>query len=103
MSANSTCTDLSNAVISCTISSFQSLSVVLPYIATNVQFGISISNIRNPGSYKPTTTPFTVITKSNDLISSFASGSFNQVLSNSLPSIFQTISYSFSPGAYGDS
>jgi hypothetical protein len=89
MTVNSTCTDLSLNPLSCISDSYQALQVILPAIAGGVQFGVIISNIRNYASFQPINSSFSFITKTNDQISTFASGSVSPSLVNSVPSSFQ--------------
>ena len=77
------------------------MQATLGAIGANSQFGVIISAVRNPPSYKPTATNFTFETRTSDLINSFASGVFSTPFVNSVPSSFQLVSYTFSPAAYG--
>lgn len=102
MTLNSTCTDLNAVTLNCTLTSYQAVSVSLSAISSGVQYGVIISNIRNPPSYRPTASNFTFQTKTTDLISIYSSGTIAPNLANSLPSSFSSLSYSFAPGAYAD-
>ena len=62
-----------------------------------------ISNIRNPPSYRPTATNFTFETKTGDLVNSFATGTFSTPFVNSIPSLFQQVNHTYTPGQYGSS
>jgi hypothetical protein len=101
LTASSQCTDLAGTVLSCNEGSYHSMQVTLNAIASNTQFGVVISSIRNPPTYQPTATSFTFETKTADLVSSYASGTYSTPFINSVPSAFQQISYSFFPGSYG--
>jgi hypothetical protein len=107
MTASSLCSDLTNISLNCSQNSYQSLQVTLNAIAAGTLFGISVSNIRNAGSYKPMSGSFTFITKTSDQVSTFASGNYiasaDPSLTNSIASRFTDVQYSFSPGAYGTS
>ena len=103
LSVNSACTDLGGIALSCTQGSYTTLQVSLNAVSGNSIFGVIITNIRNPSSYKPTASYFSFITRTIDLVSSYASGSVLTAFTNSVPSIFQQISYSFFPGSYGSS
>jgi hypothetical protein len=59
LTANSSCTDLVGTALICTEGSYKSMQITLDAINANAQFGVTISNIRNPPSYKPTVTNFT--------------------------------------------
>lgn len=101
MTANSTCTDLNSITLTCSLSSYQSLTVILSAVSSGAQFGVIVSNVRNPPSYRPTTNSFNFTTQTADQVSIYSYGVYSTSLSNSVPSIFSSISYSFNPGAYG--
>lgn len=90
-------------MLNCIIGSYTSLQVSLSAVSGNTIFGVIINNIQNSPSYKPTASYFSFITKTIDLVSSYASGSVIKVFTNSVPSSFRQISYSFFPGSYGSS
>lgn len=100
---NSTCTDSSSAILNCAQSGLQNLIVTINAIAQNTQFSITVSNIMNPPSYKPLSSGFVCTTKTSDQVSTYASGTSTNILTNSVPSLFQSISATFSPGAYNSS
>ncbi len=101
--ANSACMDLLGAPLNCTQGSFRSMQVILNDITANTLFGVIITNIRNPPSYKPTASNFTFETKTSDLVNSYATGIYSTPFLNSVPSTFQQLSYTFTPGRYGSS
>ena len=101
MTTSSVCTDLVGGSLNCSQTGYQSLIVTLPTIAAGVQYNLLVTNVRNPGSYRPTTTFFTVETKTSDQISSYAKGTISTVFTNSQPSPFTDITYKYVPGAYG--
>ena len=100
MSASSVCTDVAQ---SCLQTSFQDLIVTLPGITAGAQYLINVTNVKNPPSYRPSTGNFTATTKTADQISIYTEGSIPSPFTNSLPSAFTSISYSFTPGAFGSS
>ena len=102
MTLASACTDLNGNTLNCTLTSYQAVAVSLPNVPAGVQYGVIISNIRNPPSYRPTASNFTLTTKTADLISIYAQGTIAPNLANSLPSSFTALSYSFTPAAYAD-
>lgn len=107
MTASSLCFDLTNITLNCSQNSYQSLQVTLNAITAGTFFGITVSSIRNAGSYKPMSGSFTFITKTSDQVSTFASGNYlassDPSLTNSMASLFTDVQSSFSPGAYGTS
>jgi hypothetical protein len=102
LTSASLCTDLNGLPLTCTQNSFQGLTVTLPAVASSVQFGVIVTLIRNPASYRPTSGNFTALTQTGDQVSSYASGNFSTPIINSLPSIFTSLTYTFSPGSFGD-
>ena len=100
MTATSACTNLS---FTCTQTSFQDMIITLPSIAAGAQYLVNITNVRNLPSYRPSTGSFTATTKTSDQISTYAQGSIASTFTNSLPSSFNNIVYSFTPGAFGSS
>ena len=60
MTATSTCS------ITCTQTSFQDLIVTLPAINGSAQFIVSVTNVRNPPSYRPSAGFFNATTKTSD-------------------------------------
>jgi hypothetical protein len=103
MTLTSACTDLAGNPLNCSLTSYQALTVTLNSVIAAALYGVVVSNVRNSPSYRPITDNFTVITKTADLISTYAQTSFTAALANSLPSAFAAITYSFTPGAYADS
>ena len=99
MTASSTCTDLSNVSVPCILNSLQSLTVTLPQTTGGSQFGVWVSNVKNPASYRPTATNVTATTA--DAISTYASSTFAPAMANTKPSLFQNVSYAFANRIYG--
>jgi hypothetical protein len=100
---NSLCTDLVGTALTCTQGSYTSMQVTLNVVIGSTLFGVIISNIRNPPSYKPTATSFTFQIKTGDLVSIFTTGTYSTPFVNSVPSVFTQVIYSFTPGQYGSS
>ena len=70
---SSTCTDLSSGALNCTLTSLVALEVTLnSAVTSNTDFGVVISNIKNPPSYKPLANSFVFTTKTADEISTYA-------------------------------
>jgi len=88
MNSNSTCIDLSANALTCTQTSLQNLTVTLPVVAAGTDFGVVISNVNNPASYRPLASNFTATTKTADQISIYANSTIAPTLINSQPSNF---------------
>lgn len=101
MTILSTCTDLALTPLTCTQTSYQTLIVTLPSILAAAQYGLIVSNVLNPASYRSTASSFTIETKTADQVSSYAKGTISTIFTNSQPSSFVALTYRFTPGAYG--
>lgn len=102
MTLGSTCLDLNGVTLNCTQTNYQSLIVTLPSISGSAQYGVNVSSVRNPASYRPITSNFTFETKTSDQISSYNRETKAISFINSVPSAFSNLTYSFSPAAYAD-
>lgn len=58
MTASSSCKDLGGVSIVCTQTSYQALMVTLNGVSGSTLFGVVVTNIRNPPSYKPVSSSF---------------------------------------------
>jgi hypothetical protein len=102
MTVGSTCTNLAGTAVTCSQTSYQGLVVTLEAVGAGVQFGVVVSLVRNPPSYRPSTVNFVFATKTADQLSSYAYRTIVNSLTNSVPSAFSSVSYSFSPAAYAN-
>ena len=101
MTSASACTDLAGTALTCTQTSYQDLIVTLPAVVGSAQYGVIITKVQNPASYRPTTSGFSAQVKTSDQISIYTSQTLGAVFSNDVPSSFVTLSYTFTPGSFG--
>ena len=70
-------------------------------ISAQSEFGVIVSNVRNPPSFKPIT-GFYFLTKTSSNLNRYADLTSTDSLSNSVASSFQSVSATFSTRQYGE-
>ena len=83
LTGSTTCTDLAASVLVCShTANVLSVNLGSSAIAATTEFGVIVSNVRNPPSYKPVS-GFEFLTKTASEIDSYASKTSTESLANS--------------------
>ena len=101
LTSSGACTDLLGTSIGCTIASNVVTVTLGSSYSSLSEFGVIVSNAINPPSFAALNSNFQFATKSSTGLVSYATGSLQSSLLNTVPSSFGDIAFSFTPRIYG--
>ena len=101
LTGSTACTDLSASALVCThLSNVLTVDLGSSVINAQAEFGVIVSNVVNPPSFK-SITGFYFLTQTSSGLNRYAELTSTDNLSNSVPSSFQSVSATFSNRQYG--